>query len=97
MTDRPEFNSTALRRSTERTILPVVAASAAFMGLLSLGLEVGTGQWFMHALESPVFLSTPLGVGSAFITGLALRNDVKRAAVPAVMVLLYWIGFFVFL
>ena len=94
---RQELNSTKLRGSTARTILPLVATGAGFIAIVSLALENWTMRFLSKAAGVPFFLSASIGFGALVITALVLRDQPKRAIVPGLFACIYWIAFFVLL
>lgn len=73
------------------TLLSASAVAAGIIALSTLVLEVATDQWLARVLGFGFYVTTPLGVGATFLTVLVGKNDLKRAAIPGLLVLLYWL------
>lgn len=76
----------------------LLGVTAGFLALVGLGLEELTQRRISERLGLfPLYLTTPLGLGSALLTVLtALRIDPKKAIFSALLSAAYWILYVLF-
>lgn len=73
-----------------------MAMTAAFLGLISLALEVAAGRFLGSGLSAgwpglPLpFVSAPLGLGALLLTILLARHDARKALAPILSTATYW-------
>lgn len=72
-------------------LLAAAAGAAGMIGLVTLGLELATGRWFARVVGiAPLFVSTPLGIGTVALGGWIARDRPTRAIPVLILGLLYW-------
>ena len=78
------------------TVLSAAAGASGAIALAALFAEVATDAWLAQTLGLGLYVTTPLGVGATFLTGLVARDrGVKASFIPAALVAAYWLVYLV--
>jgi hypothetical protein len=78
------------------TVLSAAAIASAAIALAALGAEVVTDAWLAKSVGFGVYLTTPLGLGATFLTVIVAKDrSPRKAAIPAALVVAYWMVYVV--
>lgn len=92
--DKVKQEPPGLMSSSPVGALALLAVGTGFIALVSLGVEVWTGQALAKTFDLGVpFISAPLGVGTVIMAALTAKNSPKFALPSIICGALYWLIF----
>lgn len=65
------------------------------IAIISLAIEILTGRWLAKAIDLPVFISLPLGVGTGILMVLTWRSKNVRPTLITTLFVTYFTIFFI--